>query len=238
MSISDEVRNERWSQDGPPPQHSLQLRQWLVLERNAGQTPAEIAACLVAEGWDADTAARTALRSLRSTDRQTLTYAALNTAAGLAALGLASSVHLLLSGNPDPVTLTWMLTVMLVAGPIAGAVAAAARRIESRSTFVLWSASRRGWFGALAFCTATVGIVRLLTYLFSALSTITGASDQPLTLASAAQVLVTLAVSIPLFGWTFGEWRRSNLMITALSDREESAGPTGAAADAHDGPRG
>jgi hypothetical protein len=194
------------------------LSHWLVQERNAGHTPDRIATQLVDAGWDADTAARTSLRSLRSADRQTLTYAALNLAAGLAALGLASSTHLILAGNPQPQELTWMLTVTLIAGPIAAAVAVAARRIEARSNYVMWSASRRGWYGALALCTGVVGIVRLLVYLFSAIATITGASRESFTVVSAGQVAVTLAVAIPLFVWTFQEWRRSNLVISALSD--------------------
>lgn len=201
--------------------NSARLSQWLVQERNQGHTPDAIATQLVAAGWDADSAARTSLRSLRSADRQTLTYAALNLSAGIAALAVASSAHLLLSGNPEPETLAWTLTVALVAGPIAAAVAVATRRVESRSTYVLWSASRRGWFGALALCTGVVGIVRLLVYLFSAISTLTGATDDPFTVASAAQVLVTLLAAIPLFVWSFREWRRSNLVISALSDRED-----------------
>ncbi|CAN5632391.1 hypothetical protein BH10ACT3_BH10ACT3_01490 [soil metagenome] len=197
------------------------LSQWLVDERNAGHTPDSIAVTLVRSGWDADTAARTSLRSLRSADRQSLTYAALNVAAGVGALGVASAAHLVLSGNPNPVQLTWMLTIAFVAGPIALAVAAAARRVESRSRYVLWSASRRAWFGALAFCTGAVGIVRLLVYLFSAIATLTGASTESFSVVSAAQVVVTLTVAAPLFSWSFRQWRRSNLVISALSDRAD-----------------
>jgi len=50
------------------------------------------------------------------------------------------------------------------------------------------------------------------------------------TAASAGQVLVTLVVAIPLFVWSFREWRRSNLVISALSDPADSAGsPLGGA---------
>lgn len=195
------------------------LRQWLVLQRNAGRTPEQISTDLVGAGWDADTAARTSLRSLRSADRQTLTYASLNLAAGFGALGLASSAHLLLAGNPQPVQLTWMLSTVFVAGPIAVAVAVAARRVEARSRYVMWSASRRGWFGALALCTGVVGIARLLVHLFSAIATLTGASSRSFTAASAGQVAVTLLIAVPLFVWSFREWRRSNLVISTLADR-------------------
>jgi hypothetical protein len=202
------------------------LRQWLVLRRNAGTTPAGIAAELVERGWDADAAARVSLSSLRSADRQSLTYAGATISAGLAGLALASSLHLILAGNPHPLDLTLTLTVWLITTPIAVVTTMAARRAEARSNFVMWSPSRRGWFGALAFCTGTVGLVRLLAYLYSAIATLTGASDDPFTVVAAAQVAVTLMVAIPLFIWSFREWRRSNLVISALTPDSELTGAT------------
>ena len=199
------------------------LRQWLVLRRNSGATPEEISAELVDRGWDADAAARVSLGSLRSADRQTLTYAAATITAGLAGLGLASAAHLILAGNPRPMDLTLMLTVWMIATPIAVVTTVAARRAEARSPFVMWSPSRRAWFGALALCTGAIGLLRLLAYLFLAIATLTGASDEPFTVVAAAQVAVTLAVAIPLFSWSFREWRRSNLVITALGS--EAAAP-------------
>ncbi|MFN7150462.1 MAG: hypothetical protein ACK4V6_13395 [Microthrixaceae bacterium] len=205
------------------------LGNWLTERRNAGETPADIAADLVRSGWDADTSARVALRSLRSADRQTLTYAALCLSAGFAALGIASSGHLILAGNPEPMTLTTMLTLALVATPIAITAAVGARRAERRSTFVMWSPSRRGWFGALALCTGLVGIVRLLGYVFGAIATLTGAVDDDFSVVAAVQVLVTLSVALPLFVVSFREWRRSNLVIAALSDdRTDDPHPDGA----------
>lgn len=204
--------------DGTPPAlwHHQGMHRWLSERRNAGIRPDVITAELVAAGWDADAAARWSLRSLRSADRQTLTYATLNLAAGFAALGAATSVHLIIAGNPDPIELTFMLTMWLIATPIAIVVWFAARRIEARSAFVMWSGSRRGWYGALAFCTGLVGITRLLTYVFHAIATLTGASTGDFTVAAAAQVAVSLAVSIPMFLWSFREWRRSNLVISTL----------------------
>ena len=195
----------------------LRLQRWLTERRNAGVRPDSIAAELVAAGWDADTAARLSLRSLRSSDRQTLTYAALTLSAGLAALGAATSAHLIVDGNPDPILLTCTLTMWLIATPIAVVVWWAARRIEARSSFVMWSGARRSWYGALALCTGFVGIGRLLHYLFDAIARITGASSGAFTAAAAAQVALSLAVSIPMFLWSFREWRRSNLVISALS---------------------
>ncbi len=208
------------------------LAQWLVDQRNAHVTPDAIATRLIGNGWDADNAARVALRSLRSADRQTLTYAALTVTAGVGALAVAGSAHLLLDGNPDPMALTIALTVALVAVPIAGIVAYFTRRSERRSRYVMWSASRRGWFGTLAFCTGAVGTFRLLDYLFSAIATLTGASDDPFSVAAASQVLIALGVSVPMFLWSFREWRRSNLVISALADDGDHSDQDTAAAAA------
>lgn len=215
--VEDDLRRLRWTN-----QH---LSQWLVQRRNDGTTPDQLTTDLVRAGWDADTAARIALRSLRSADRQSLMYAALCWSAGLGALGAGSSAHLALAGNPSPMELTAMLTLTLVAVPIAVVCAIASRRVERGSRYVLWSPTRRGWFGTLALCTGTIGVLRLLVYLFQALSTLTGASDEPFTAAGAAQVLVTLSIAVPLFVWSFHEWRRSNLVIASLSkDAEASDG--------------
>ena len=117
-------------------------------------------------------------------------------------------------------------TLAIVTGPIALVCAVAARRVESRSRFVLWSPSRRGWFGLLALCTAVVGVLRLLTYVFGALATLTGASDDELSVTHLAQVLVSVSIAVPLFLWCFREWRRSNLVISALGRDDQDAGAT------------
>lgn len=200
-----------------PHYRPLDVGQWLVNERNATTTPDEITTKLIASGWDADTAARTSLRSLRSSDRHTLTYAALNICLGLAALGLATSLHMMIQGNLDPYALTWMLTLTIVTAPIAGVSGYFAHRAEKESDFVMWSPSRRGWFGALAVCTGSIGLIRLIIYVYDAIATLTGASVEKFSLESASQVVVSLAISIPLFVWSFIQWRRSNLVISALT---------------------
>ena len=201
------------------------LQAWLVEHRNRGTTPDRVAAELVANGWDADAAARVAMRSLRSADRATLNYAALTLGAGLAGLGAAGATHLVLAGNPDPWQLTWMLSIAVVAVPITGVAGWSVREVQARSRFVMWSPSRRGWFGALALCTGAVGLVRLLGYVFAAIATLTGASDRPFTAVAAAQVAVSLAVAVPLFVWSLREWRRSNLVISALERHDREAAP-------------
>lgn len=206
------------SNPSPVPVHDV--ARWMAVQRNAMATPDEITSQLIANGWDADAAARASLRSLRSSDRHTLNYAALTIASGLAALGAATLTHQLIDGNRTPDSLTRMLTMTIVAIPIAVITGYYAWRAERTSPFVMWSPSRRGWFGALAFCTGSVGIVRLTAYVHQTLSTLTGASPGAFSWPSAAQVLVSMVISVPLFVWSFVQWRRSNLLISALgSDR-------------------
>lgn len=194
-----------------------QIHAWLISRRNAGATPAHIASELVAAGWDADSAARAALSSLRSSDRRSILYAALTTAAGVAALAAATGAHLLLDGNPDPELTAASLTVALVVAPIAVWCAVLAQRAENTSRFAVWSPDRRFWFGALAGCTAAVGLLRALTYVYRVIAGLTGAAVAPSS-ADLAQVAVSLGISVPLFVWSAAQWRRSNVALAALID--------------------
>ena len=193
------------------------LRGWLVGRRNEGATPAVIASELVGGGWDADAAARAALSSLRSSDRRGGLYAALTATCGLAALAFATAAHLVLAGNVDPAATASALTVAVVLVPLAAWCAVLASRVERTSRFVVWSPERRFWFGALAGCTAAVGVVRALAYTYAVIAGYTGAAAQP-SGADLAQVAVTLGVALPLFVWSFTQWRSSNVVLTALGD--------------------
>jgi hypothetical protein len=202
------------------------LRSWLDRRRNAGDTPDRIAEDLVAAGWNADAAAGAALSSLRSSDRHRLAYGALTVSVGLAALAGATSMHLLLRGEAgDPYALAEAITVLVAATPVAGWSARVARDVEGRSAHATWSPSRRWWFGALALCTAVVGIVRVLVYVHDAALSLTGASSEPLTATALAQVAVSVGVAVPLFWWALREWRRSALLVSGLRD-PQPFGPT------------
>ncbi len=202
----------------------LDMATWLTTQRNSGATPGEIAEQLIGQGYSADGAAAQSMRSLRSSDRQSLLFASLTISAGFAALSFATSMHQLIAGNPDPVGLATMLSLFIVSLPIAVTCGVLAHRAEQRSKFVLWSPSRRGWYGALALSAASVGIVRLLAYLFDMISTLTGASHEPWTFASLSQVLVSVGVAVPLFAWSFYQWRRSNLVSGAIDGGLEGGG--------------
>lgn len=193
------------------------LNNWLVEQRNNGATPDVISRHLIEAGWSADQAASTSIRSLRSSDRQTLVYATLTVATGIGVMALGTAFHLMLSGNPLPRDLAFAWTVALIALPIAATVGFVAKKLERQSRFVMWSPSRRGWFGALALCTAVIGISRLITYVYSAISILTGASEEQFTPNTVGQIATSMLLAIPLFVWSLMEWRRSNVVITALT---------------------
>ncbi|HMS13856.1 MAG TPA: hypothetical protein PKD80_12205 [Microthrixaceae bacterium] len=206
---------------------------WLVRRRNDGATPDEICAELVGNGWDADSASTAALASLRTTDRHRLLYIGECWGAGLAALGAGSAAHVALRDQSNPLDLAMFLTVMLVAAPIGVAAGALARRVEAEEPHAIWSPTRRTLFATLAGCTATVGIVRMLTYTFAVVAAAVGADGYEFTPSSIVQVMVTLGLATPLFWWSLVEWRRSNVALRSLGKVAASqTGSTGSVSSA------
>ncbi len=201
----------------------VQTRAWLVQRRNAGATPDQLSDELIAAGFDADSAARTALGSLRVRDQHRLVYWTLTFSAGFGALALASALHLMLAGNPSPLTLAWWLTLALIAAPLCGVSYHWARAVERTEPHAIWSPTRRALFAVLAGITATVGLARLFAYLFDFVAAITGVQGYRLNSESLGQVIVSLAVAVPLFAWSLTEWRRSNVVYRTLTADSSSS---------------
>lgn len=191
---------------------------WLASRRNAGATPATIATDLVAQGWDADVAADTARRSLRRSDHHRVLYGTMCWSMGLGALGLATGMHQLLADTPDPRRAALSFTLAVVLLPLAGWCVWVARALEATSPHAVWSPTRRMWFATLATSTAVIGLVRLITYVYLVIASLTGARARPLTPDDQFQVLVTLLVAVPLFTWSLREWRRSDVVLSGLSE--------------------
>lgn len=203
-----------------PPTGQLPARHpvadWLIHRRNDGATPDVICAQLVGAGWDADSASRAALSSLRKGDRHRLLYIAQCWGAGLAALGAGTAAHIALSPYPEPLDLAFFLTLLLVAAPVGVAAGAWARRIEAEDPFAIWCPTRRTLFATLATCTAVVGLVRLLAYTYELVAAAVGAQGYEFTPSALVQVMVTLGLATPLFWWALVEWRRSNVVLRSL----------------------
>ncbi len=194
------------------------VQQWLVQQRNATATPADITSALVASGWDADAAAEAAQHSLRRSDRHRALYGALCWSVGLGALGLATGLHQVLADTPAPGVAALGFTLAVVLLPLAGWCVWSAHVLEATSPHAVWSPTRRMWFGTLAALTATIGLVRLITYVYLVIAAMTGARATPLSPDDQFQVLVSLSVAIPLFAWSLHEWRRSNVVISGLRE--------------------
>lgn len=207
----------------PSPQHPT-LTQLLVTRRNEGATPEQITRELVESGWDADAAAQWSMRSLRTTDRHRLLYWTLTFTTGFAALAAGSALHLALRGNPAPRAIAAWITLFLVAAPLAGLTNAWARRVERHDPHAIWSPSRRTLFAWLAGCTGTIGLLRLLTYVFRTVAAIVGVPGYSLSTAALAQVLVSLAITVPLFAWSLRQWRSSNVVVRGLTGPADGQG--------------
>ena len=192
--------------------------EWLAQQRNDGATPADIATRLVARGWDADAAAETAEHSLRRSDHHRALYGALCWSAGLGALGLATGLHQVLADTPAPRLAAISFTLAVVLIPLAAWCAWSARSLEATSPHAVWSPTRRMWFATLAALTAIVGLIRLITYVYLLIAALTGARSSPLSPSDQLQVLVSLSIVIPLFAWSFHEWRRSDVVMSGIRD--------------------
>ncbi len=197
---------------------------YLTDRRNAGATPDVITNELISRGWDADTAASTALRSLRKTDQHRLLYWGLTWSAGLGALGLASSLHLVIDGNPSPITLACWLTLAILAIPVALLTERFTNRLEDTDKFAIWSPTRRTLFGTLAGVTAVIGLGRLFSYVFRAVAALVGVEGYEFSDGALLQVILSLGISAPLFTWALIEWRRSNVLVRGLRTGEAGDG--------------
>lgn len=200
--------------------NKVDTTQFLTERRNAGVTPDVVTRELIANGWSADNAAAAALRSLRRTDHHGLLYWTLTFSAGFAALATASALHLAMipETQRSALSLAIWITIALVALPLALVSGHFAKQVEARSAYATWSPTRRALFGTLAGVTAVIGVGRLLTYVFEAVAALVGVAGYELTPASLPQVIVSVAVSVPLFAWALIEWRRSNVLIRGLGD--------------------
>lgn len=198
-------------------------RGWLVQQRNNGVTPDKISAQLLTNGWDSDAAATAAMSSLRSADYHKLMYSTLCWGAGLSALGAGTAAHVALSldsygeydNGPRQVIAT-MLALLIVALPLTIVALIKSRQVEREDPFAVWSPTRRFLFGLLGACVGVVGVYRALAYLYELIAAAVGVDDYTATAGSVLQVLVTLAIAVPIVWWSVIEWTRSNVARRSL----------------------
>lgn len=207
----------------PVTEFHQQITGWMIQRRNSGATPDQISDDLVRQGWDVDSAAQTALRSLRNADRHRVLYSALCWGVGITALAVGSTLHLAVADTTSPLELAFFITLALVAAPIAIGAGIAAQKVEQTEPHAIWSPSRRVLFGALATSAAVVGIIRLLHYTFNLVAALVGARGFEMSAGSLVQVLITLSIAGPLFWWSFTEWRRSNVARRRLTNSRPGA---------------
>lgn len=201
----------------------VSTRNWLVQQRNDGVTPDKISAQLLTNGWDSDAASAAAMSSLRSADYHRLMYSTLCWGAGLSALGAGTAAHVALSlskygeyDNGPRIIIATMLALLIVALPLTIVALFKSREVERNDPFAVWSPTRRFLFGLLGGCVGVVGVYRALAYLYELIAAGVGVEGYHASAGSVLQVLVTLAIAVPIVWWSVIEWTRSNVARRSL----------------------
>lgn len=171
--------------------------------------PHEVARRLVRAGYAEHEAEAVAERYRRRFDEHPLGYAAFLVTTGFTALSLGSVSHLLLDGmdgaDVDPGALSFWLTVLVVAAPLAAWSWTWARRVDDEDLVAVWSRPRRTLAMTLLWACGLVGGARLLHYVYTLLEAVAdadGAGDASL-VVGLANVAVTTSITFPLGRWAF-----------------------------------
>ena len=199
---------------GPPTRWGRpDVTEWLVARANAGATPPSSP-----PSWSPGMGRR------RSRDADDPCAAATTGCCTERCAGRSDSAP---SAWPPDCTSSWptprprvgraAFTLAVVPLPLAGWCPWSAQQVEASSAHAVWSPTRRMWFATPA-CTAIIGLIRLITYVYLVIAAMTGArhavdpDDQ-------FQVLISLAIVVLLFVWSFHEW---------APIRRRAVGPEGA----------
>ena len=171
--------------------------------------PHHVAHRLVRAGYGEWEAEQVAERYRRRFDEHPLGYAAFLFTTGFTALSLGSASHLLLDRldgqEPSPEALSFWLTVLVVAAPLAAWSWRWVQRVDDEDLVAVWSRPRRALATTLVWACGIVGGARLLHYVYTLLMAVAdadGATDSSL-LVGLANVGVTTAITFPLGVWAF-----------------------------------
>jgi hypothetical protein len=177
--------------------------------QSVGVHPDDVAGELVRAGWQPGTAGLVADRYRARFDEHRLGYAGFLFGVGFSALAAGSIGHLLLAwaehGEPARETLALWLTVLVIAVPFAIWSWSWVRQVDATDPVAGWSRPRQSLARTLLWCCGIIGGFRLLHYVFTFISTLTGASwagDRNL-LVGLANVGVTAGITVPLGIWAF-----------------------------------
>lgn len=171
--------------------------------------PHDVAHRLVRAGYTEYEASIVAERYRRRFDEHPLGYAAFLFTTGFTALSLGSASHLLLDRldgkTMDAGALSFWLTVLVVAAPLAVWSWRWVQRVDDEDLVAVWSRPRRTLATTLVWACGIVGGARLLHYVYTLLDAVAdadGASDSSL-LVGLANVAVTTSITFPLGVWAF-----------------------------------
>jgi hypothetical protein len=161
------------------------------------------------DGWAPSQAQVTASTYRRRFNEHVLGYSALLVTTGVAALAAGTSGHLLTAAFDGPVSrnaLAGWLTALVVAAPFAIWAHRWAASVDRDDPVAAWSRPRHVLALILVWACGVVGTTRLVVYTARLIGGLVGATwaDGGSLWGGGINVLITLAISLPLGLWAFG----------------------------------
>jgi lysylphosphatidylglycerol synthetase-like protein (DUF2156 family) len=191
-----------------PDDRDAGLGEWLDRRQRDLTHPKVVEEQLRRAGWHPMPAAIEANRYRSRFNEHPLGYAALLVSTGVAALAVGTVGHALASaigGTVDRNSLTFWLTIALVALPFAVWAHVWAAHVDRDDPVAVWSQSRKTLAQALIWGCGLVGIGRLAFYGAQLIGALIGATwaIHHSALAGLVNVAITVAIALPLGLWAF-----------------------------------
>ena len=209
---------------GVPPERAGDVARWLDRCESDKLHPAVVADLLGRSGWHPSQAAAAALAYRGRFNEHTLGYSALLVATGLTALGAGTSGHLLTAGLDQPVNrnaLAVWLSMTLCALPFAVWAHRWAADVDRRDPAAVWSRPRHSLALTLLWASGIVGVARLALYARQLVGVLVGATwaANSSVLAGFLNVMITVAIALPLGRWAFTFLHRFDEEDPTVPDR-------------------
>jgi hypothetical protein len=168
--------------------------------------PADVEHHLIHSGWRDIDAHLVGERYRSRFDEHRLGYAGFLFSVGFSALAAGSIGHLLLAilegRDPSREALASWITVLAIAVPFGLWSWRWVARTDDTEPVAAWSEPRRALAKTLLWCCGIVGGARLIAYVYTVASVISGASERDLAIGL-LNVAITAGITVPLGTWAF-----------------------------------
>lgn len=168
--------------------------------------PSQVEEHLIRAGWRDVDARMVGDRYRARFDEHRLGYAGFLFSVGFSALAAGSTGHLLLAivedRDPSREALAFWITILAIAVPFGLWSWRWVTRTDDTDPVAAWSEPRRTLARTLLWCCGIVGGFRLISYVYTVASVISGAADRNLAIGL-ANVAITAGITVPLGTWAF-----------------------------------